>query len=166
MLTALLLLLSTTFSPDCMSASSRTQLSVGMSETLGPFGGFNITKSRFAGRSEFFVVAGSTAIIVGGAGAGWKYRFRDWGAVPYVSLTGSGVFFLPMSESNKAIPTYLFTTGSVGLELPLFQFQHTKVSGDLGLMSIFNVTKWEVFESPSDRPEIWPTFNLKFKGAQ
>ena len=166
MLTAFFILLSVTFSSESMAAPTQTQFSVGMSETLGPFGGFNIAKSRFAGRSEFFVVAGSTAIIVGGAGAGWKYRFRSWGAVPYISLTGSGVFFLPMSESNKAIPTYLFATGSAGLELPLFQFQQTKVLGDFGLMSIFNVTDWEVFESTSDRPEIWPTFNLKFKGAQ
>jgi hypothetical protein len=167
MLTAFFMLLSVTLSSECMAASTQTQVSLGMSETMGPFGAFNISKSRFTGRSELFVVAGSTAIIFGGVGAGWKYRFRSWGAVPYISATGSGIYMLPaMCQSCDTVPTYLFAVGAVGLELPLFQLQQTKVSGDLGVMSIFNVTNWEMSDSPSDRPGIWPAFNLKFKRAQ
>lgn len=173
MITTLLLCLSTSFASEDVALSTAStssedpytvQHSLGLSETMGPFGMYNVSISRGGGLNEFYVVAGTTAIIFGGVGAGWKVRFRDYGLTPYASVTGSAIYVLPaMCTTCTTIPVHLFAIGTVGVELPLFQLRYSAVSVDFGVMSMFNVVEWERFDSPSDRPAIWPAFNLKLK---
>ena len=172
MLTAFLMSLSVSFASEEVAVptssdgpSYKVQHSLGLSETMGPFGIYNYSRSRSFGLNEFYVVAGTSAIIFGGVGAGWKVRLRERGVTPYVTVTGSGIYMVPsMCQDCGPIRTHVFAIGSVGVELPLVQLRHSTLLADFGVMSIYNVSEWERFDSPSDIPAIWPAFNLKLRG--
>jgi hypothetical protein len=138
------------------------QHSLGMSEKLGPFGLYNATFSLKEESNEYFVVVGSTVIIFGGAGIGWKHIYLDKIISPYTCITAYGIYTLPAMCTNcTGIAMDAYISGSLGVELRLFKAKTYSSHVQIGVFSAYSLSDMSVFESPSDRPLIWPVINLK-----
>ena len=133
----------------------------GMSEKLGPFGILTRSAVFVRGANEFHVVGG-TSLFFGGVGSGWRFNLRQGRIVPFTNLTASAVYFLPVMCSTDNCRTVVkpFLIGSFCLDLVVFDGERFDLHLVPGVMSIFDIWSWEISESPSDRPAIWPVINL------
>ena len=53
------------------------------------------------------------------------------------------------------------TTLGFGADFPVLKTKKIALNLQTGIYTQFNISEMEVFESPSDQPEIWPTINIK-----
>lgn len=149
-----------TASSSGLPEADKMVTSVGMSEKMGPFGILTKSGVFVRGSNEYHLVAGTT-LVFGGVGAGWRHNFRQGRVVPFTNLTASAIYFLPMCSSGDCpIEIRPYVIGSVGLDVLIIDGERGNLHLVLGVMSMFDVVNWEVFESPSDRPAIWPVFNV------
>ncbi len=143
-----------------------SSISVGMSETLGIYGGVTVNLNRIGStsRDQYFMTLGTSLFFLGGAGLGWKHYFSSSRVAPYVSLAAFGTYALPMcgKSSGCALPLSANISGSLGLDLYLYKSNWLKLHLQIGVMTIYNMIDFEIFESPSDIPILWPVINLKF----
>ena len=135
--------------------------SVGMSEKMGPFGILSESMVFVRGSNETQLFAGTT-LFFGGVGAGWRHNFSQGRVVPFTNLSASAIYFLPVMCSSGDCPVEIkpFVIGTGAVDLVVFDGEKRNLHLVLGVMSMFDVVNWELFDSPSDRPAIWPVFNV------
>ena len=144
-----------------------SSVSIGMSETLGVFGMLNANydvKGRSNDSDHYFVTAGIFPIpFIGGAGFGWKHYFNASRISPFSSLAGFGTYVLPAmcSTDNCKTKFGLIVSASLGYDFYLIKSDRLNLHLQLGVLSQYDLINWELFESPSNIPEIWPVINLK-----
>ena len=135
--------------------------SVGMSEKMGPYGILSESMVFVRGANETQLFAGTT-LFVGGVGAGWRHNFRQGRVVPFTNLSASAIYFLPVMCGSGDCPIKIrpYVIGTAAVDLVVVDGEKQNLHLVLGVMSMFDVVNWELFESPSDRPAIWPVFNV------
>jgi hypothetical protein len=158
-----MLLFAALFASTVLAAGpSHNVYAVGMSEKMGPFGIFSGSRVIERGSEELHLVIGAFPVpIIGGMGAGWRHNFGEARAVPFTNLTASAIYTLPaMCTANCGIDIRPYVTGSAGIDVKLAEAQTMDFHLMVGVMSMFSVFEGAIFESPSDRPAIWPVLNL------
>ena len=138
-----------------------------MSE-LGAYGLLSVNynhESLSDNNNQYFTTFGVYLIpLLGGVGYTWKHYFNSSRISPFTSLTGFGAFALPvMCSKCDSIIGDLLVSGSIGVDYYVTKKDWINIHFQLGIMSQYSLTGGEVFESPSDIPEIWPVINIKFK---
>ena len=165
------LILSLLLSFSILSASppEPNMRSVGFtSETMGLWGMLNVnyTIDDWSSDSDhYYVTAGASLIpLMGGVGFAWKHYFNSSRAAPFFCMSTFGTYILPVMCQTDDCSTQLgiITSGSFGYDFHLIQSNKFNLHLQIGILSQYDLINLEVFESPSDRPEIWPVFNLKF----
>jgi len=153
---------------SCLPAKP-SSVSVGMSETMGVFGVINANydlqlEGWSSDSNHYFLTAGVFPIpFLGGAGFGWRHSFASSRVSPFSSLTGFGTYALPVMCSTGNCKTKLgvIASASLGYDFYLIKSERLNIHLQLGVLTQFDIVNMEFFESPSDKPEIWPVFNLK-----
>ncbi len=141
---------------------------VGVSEKLGVLGVFSAELAWRDESTEYFVVAGTSLFIIGGVGVGWKHHFFPEEVVsPYTCVTAYGVYILPaLCTHCSGIDMTAHVSGSAGVGIRIFEHAPHRLELQFGILSAFDLSAWEVFESPSDRPLLWPVANLHYTQAR
>ena len=137
--------------------------SFGLTEKMNVFGMYSLTVGLRDHSDQYFVVLGTTFIIFGGVGVGWKHNFSDSAVSPYTCVTAYGVYTLPaMCPNCGSIPkTRAYASGSAGLEFEIYKSRSRVSHIQLGVLTAYSFHDLAIFESPSDIPWIWPVVNLK-----
>ena len=131
---------------------------------MGVFGILNINYDISALTTEtnkFYLTAGVFPIpILGGIGLSYKKYYSSSRARPYVSTTLFANYVLGLC-ANCNIHTGLMGSLAAGYDLELIKTTKANLHLQLGILSQLDLISFKVFESPSDKPEIWPVINLK-----
>lgn len=144
---------------------------VGISESLGVFGliSMDFELSNISKENDvFYFSMGTFPIpIFGAAGFNYKKYFNTFEIdpisntyfKPYVSTT---IFFsYIMGPSDSPAKTYNMATFGFGADFSIIKINTTSINIQTGLFTQYNFSETEIFESPSDQPEIWPAINIK-----
>ena len=147
---------------------------LGNSESLGAFGlvslDFKISNLSTESDIFYFTIGSFPLPIFGGTGLTYKKYFNnikidpvtDAYFKPYVSTTLFSYYALAFaSSSNSSVVNGLMTTLGFGADFPVLKTKKIALNLQTGIYTQFNISEMEVFESPSDQPEIWPTINIK-----
>ena len=166
------LLLIVIFSLSFLSAGSdaeKMSVSVGITETMGIFGMINLNYNIDSWSNEtnrYFITTGVFPIpFIGGAGIGWKRYFNSSRFSPYVSATALGTYVLGFCQTDNCDSSAklgAIISTSLGCDMQLIKSNKFNLHLQVGVLSQYNLTNLEVFESPSDEPGLWPVFNFKF----
>ena len=141
----------------------------GMSESLGIFGIYNVDYKIEKFSNNLYLTYGFFVFpIFGGAGLTYKKYITNAKPDPkskrsanlYLTSTIFKYYALALHGDNIASGT-IGTIGA-GLDLLLFQRKKNKIHIQAGFISQYNFTEKDFFESPSDKPAIWPSLNIKF----
>jgi hypothetical protein len=78
------------------------------------------------------------------------------------SLTASAIYTLPVmcSGDNCGIDIRPFVMAAACVDLTVIDGKRLGLHFTPGIMSTYSVFDGGIFESPSDRPAIWPVINL------
>tara|TARA_B110000037_G_C16999585_1_gene456592 strand:+ start:527 stop:1021 length:495 start_codon:yes stop_codon:yes gene_type:complete len=142
-----------------------TDLSFGISDSFGVLGFVSGKLKDPEQFGDFFFTAGSS-LFFGGAGVGYQHSFGQGHLAPYATTTALVGYTLPMMCSVEPcrIRFMPMVSGSGGIELRSLREEQTNFRLQIGLWSAFDFSSMSVFESPSDRPLIWPVINLVWSG--
>ena len=144
---------------------------LGISESLGVFGliSMDIELTTLSKENEFFYFTiGSFPLpIFGGAGITYKRYYNSYGIdplskiyiQPYVSTTLFSSYMLGPSDSPAK--TFNMATIGFGADFFVIKINSTSINIQTGIFTQYNFSERELFESPSDKPEIWPAINIK-----
>ena len=153
----------------CVSSlgAKPSSLVIGMSEKMGLFGMINasydlpgLSKDQY----KFSVEIGSI-MIAGGAGISWKRYFNSSRITPFSSASVTGTYILSWCQTDNCdnpAQLGLMLTGALGYDFYLIKSDRMNIHLQLGVLSQYDFINKGIFESPSDKPEIWPVINLKF----
>jgi hypothetical protein len=148
--------------------ATESRHSVGMTESLGVMGMYSYKLSDEDQFGGAFLTVGTTFLLFGGAGAGYTHRFGDGHLAPFVTSTGLVTYTLPMmcTGSNCATRYRPMLSGSGGLELRTLRQGRSNFHLKAGVWFAIDPTDNSVFESPSDKPSIWPMLNLAWSSER
>ena len=137
--------------------SSITEYSIGISDKLGYIGLLNKSWITEKESGESFWVAGGIG-FAGAYGYGHKHYFLKDSFSTYFSLTGFGYYVLGIGVgiSGAVIATF-------GSELSLLEWKDKELILQLGILSMFDVIRWENMTLGADNGpgEVMPSFSLK-----
>ena len=146
-------------------------VSFGMHESLGIFGliainsEINIEKWDKK-KNHLYLVGGVMGIpIIGGSGITWKRYFNSSRLSPFSTLSILGIYLLPICQTcgdNCKVKTDLLVSSSLGLDLNIIKLKKSNLNIQFGVLSMYSIGNKETFDSPSDKPSIWPIINFKF----
>jgi hypothetical protein len=147
--------------------ATEIQFSLGLSDSFGVLGLGSVKLTDPERFGDFFFTAGTTLIFLGGAGVGYQHSFGQGHLAPYATTTALVGYTLPMMCSVEPcrIRFMPMVSGSGGIELRSLREEQTNFRLQIGLWSAFDFSSLSVFESPSDRPLIWPVINLGWSGS-
>jgi len=150
-------------------------IKLGNSESLGIFGiasmDFDLTNFSKDNDYFYFTLGIFPIPIFGGAGLTYKKYFNSFEInpisntyfKPYVSTTLFSYYVLGFSASSDSpIKNGLMTTLGFGADFSVLKTKNIAINLQAGVYSQFDFLEMELFESPSDQPEFWPTINIKF----
>ena len=150
-------------------------LKLGIPESLGVFGlisaDFEISNISKENDVFYFTLGVFPLPIFGGAGLTYKKYFNSFEIdpisntyfKPYVSTTLFSYYVLGFSaSSDSSIKNGLMTTLGFGADFSVLKTKNIAINLQAGVYSQFDLLEMELFESPSDQPEFWPTINIKF----
>tara|TARA_Y100001970_G_scaffold243525_1_gene308880 strand:+ start:2336 stop:2836 length:501 start_codon:yes stop_codon:yes gene_type:complete len=138
--------------------------SLGLSETMGIFGVLSNSKN-IHGFDDLYLVKGVFPIpILGGIGLSLKNYYSSSRSKPFTALTMLGTYTLGLCGTDNCDPLKMgiMLSWSLGYDFHLIKSQKINMHLKLGILSQFDLIQMKVFESPSDKPEIWPIVNLSF----
>mgnify|MGYP001245388449 CR=1 FL=1 len=146
-----------------------SSLVIGMSETMGIFGMINANyyiDEWSDSKNHYFITVGTFPIpLMGGAGIGWKRYFNSSRITPFTSATMSGTYILGWCQTDNcdnAAKLGIILTGALGYDFHFIQSNRLNMHLQLGVLSQYDLANQGFFESPSDKPSIWPAINIKF----
>ena len=137
---------------------------IGMSETMGIFGMIGNSKN-INGFDDLYLVKGVFPIpLLGGIGLSLKNYYSSSRTKPFTALTMLGTYTLGFCGTDNCDPLKMgaMLSWSLGYDFHLIKSQKINMHLKLGILSQFDLVQMKVFESPSDKPEIWPILNLSF----
>ena len=138
-----------------------SEYSIGLNDKLGYFGFLSYSSTKKINeKRESYYVAGTTFILVGSAGYGQKYYFHRGKRVStYCSLTGSAYYVLAIGALASAN-----ITGSLGLELTLFEGKKSRLISHFGFISMLDpVRRQSLVVAGEGGPSfLMPSLNIKF----
>ncbi|MDP6935334.1 MAG: hypothetical protein QGG40_20610, partial [Myxococcota bacterium] len=139
-----------------------SQLSFGMSDSLGVYGVGSLTFPIDQVHEDLFIVVGSTLFVLGGGGIGWQHYFSEGPISPFATVTGFAAYTLPMMCVTDDCSIYVapFLGAAGGVEFRTQRPDTTNFHLQLGVYSSYDLREGEVLESPSDKPLIWPLLNV------
>jgi len=144
---------------------------VGISESLGVFGliSMDFKLSNISNENDvFYFTMGTLPLpIFGGAGFTYKKYFNIFEIdpisntfiKPYISTTIFSSYI--MGPSDSPAKTYIMGTLGFGADFSIIKINTTSINIQTGVFTQYNFSEGEIFESPSDQPEIWPAINIK-----
>ena len=139
--------------------------SIGISESMGIFGMIS-RENKFSNDSDFFMTRGVFLIpFMGGWGVGWKHYFSSSKVKPYAALSMFATYSIGWCQTDNCdAPVKLgaMLSASVGYDFLVIKSEKFNLHMQLGVLSQLDLVEMKVFESSSDKPEIWPVVNLKF----
>ena len=159
------------FSSLSLLMAKPSSLSVGMHESLGFFGfisqNHEISIERWEnGKNHLYLVGGFFILpFTGGTGISWKHYFNSSKVSPFSTLSMFGIYVIPFCQAEGAdcdIGTDMLLSSSLGLDLDLIELKRLDLNVQFGVLSMYSMGKNEIYESPSDKPSIWPIMNIKF----
>ena len=146
-----------------------SSLVIGMSETMGMFGMINLNydiDKWSDSKNHYFITAGVFPIpLFGGAGIAWKRYFNSSRITPFTSASVTGTYILSWCQTDNCdnpAQLGLMLTGALGYDFYLIKSDKINIHLQLGVLSQYDFINKGIFESPSDKPGIWPVINLKF----
>ena len=142
---------------------------VGMSETMGLFGMINANYDidKWSNeRNHYVITVGVFPIpILGGIGIAWKRHFKSSRITPFTSASVSRTYMLGWCQTDNcdnSAELGIMLTGALGYNFHFIQSNRLNMHLQLGVLSQYDLANQDFFESPSDKPSIWPVINLKF----
>ena len=118
----------------------------------------------------YFTIGSFPIPIFGGTGLTYKKYFNNFeidpiskiNFKPYVSTTLLSYYSLGFSSSSDSdIKNGIMTTLGFGTDFSILKTKKLLLNLQTGIYTQFNLSEMELFESPSDQPEIWPAINIK-----
>ena len=137
--------------------------SIGMSETMGPYGFYNVNY-YLDDLEPFFVTAGAFVIpSVGGVGVGWKRNYTKSRFSMFTSASAIGLIILSsLCSTDNCGPKFdILLSASTGLDIHAFKWNNSDLYFQFGLITQYSIFGQVIDESPSDIPNIWPVINIK-----
>ena len=137
--------------------------SIGMSETMGIYGFFNVNY-YLEDLNPFFITAGTFAIpTIGGIGLGWKHNYGKSRFSIFTSASTVGIYILPVlcSTNNCGIKFDMLLSASTGIDINAIKGKNLDLHFQFGIITQYSIFGKVIDESPSDIPNIWPVINLK-----
>ena len=154
----ILILLLTTF---LLSFPTPDNYSIGMSETMGLYGVFNVNY-YLEDLKPFFITAGTFAIpTIGGVGLAWKHNYSQSRFSMFTSASTVGIYILPALCNNCSTKFDLLLSASVGANIHAIKHKNFDLHFQFGIIKQYSVFGQVIDESPSDIPDIWPVINMK-----
>ena len=139
-----------------------------MSESLGFFGMINanyIIDNWSNELNHYSITAGGFLIpVIGGFGLNYKRYYNTSKMSPFISLTVFSAYALPVmcaTDNCKPITLIPYLSGSLGIDFNVIKIRQRNIHIQIGIMSLYSIIEGEIFESPSDKPTIWPVANIK-----
>jgi len=154
------ILLLTTF---LLSFPKPDNYSIGMSETMGIYGFFNVNY-YLEDLEPFFITAGTFAIpTIGGLGLGWKHNYSQSIFSMFTSASTVGIYILPaLCSTDNCGPKFdMLLSASAGLDIHAMKRKNFNLYFQFGIITQYSVFGEAIDESPSDIPNIWPVINIK-----
>ena len=145
------------------SLSNPDNFSVGISETMGIYGFFNVNY-YLEDWEPFFITAGTFAIpTIGGLGLGWKHNYNKSRFSLFTSASTMGIYILPAlcSTNNCGTRFDMLLSASTGIDIHAIKSEYFDLILQIGIIGQYSVFDQVVDESPSDIPYIWPLINIK-----
>ena len=137
---------------------SRYSQSVGMSESLGEYGGFNF---KININNNIFAIGG-TSLFIGGAGIGFKYPFNQSRISPFITSSVFTTYTIPLLCENCDELIYNnFATTAMGLDILTIQTQKKEYHIQIGILAYIYSKSINRKKSPNDKPEPLPFMNIK-----
>jgi len=151
-----------------MADAAETRHSIGLSDSLGVMGVYSYKLSDPEKFGDAFLTVGTTFLILGGGGVGYQKHFGDGHWAPYLTSTAMVWYALPAMCSVSPCSTKYtpILSGSGGLELRTLREGRTNFHLQAGIWSGLDLSSWGVFESPSDKPSIWPVINVAWSSSR
>ena len=137
--------------------------SIGMSETMGIYGFFNVNY-YLEDLKPFFITAGTFAIpTIGGLGLGWKHNYTQSRFSIFISASTVGIYILPAlcSTDNCDTKFDMLLSASGGIDINALKRKNFDLHFQFGIITQFSIFEQTINESPSDIPNIWPVINIK-----
>ena len=137
--------------------------SIGMSETMGIYGFYNVNYSLDK-LKPFFITAGTFVIpTIGGLGLGWKRNYSESRFSLFTSASAVGIYIFPLlcSTDNCHDKFDLLLSASTGLDIHVIKKKDFELYLQFGLITQYSLFGNTIDESPSNIPSLWPIINIK-----
>ena len=145
------------------SLSNPDNFSVGVSETMGIYGFFNVNY-YLEDWEPFFITAGTFAIpTIGGVGLGWKHNYNKSRFSLFTSVSTMGIYILPAlcSTNNCGTRFDMLLSASTGIDIHAIKAKSFDLILQIGIITQYSIFDQAIDESPSDIPYMWPLINIK-----
>ena len=140
-----------------------SEYSLGLSDKLGLYGLLTKTWIYENNKSDYYLFAGTSMIIIGGAGAGYKYYLYKGDFSPYINISGFSFYVLSMSENGEVGGSNFNISASIGTDITAIDWKDNAIKLHFGIITMYNIeNKESLVLSASNGPQhIMPTFNIK-----
>ena len=136
---------------------------MGLSDKLGFYGALTKTWIYEKDQFDYYFFAGTSMLITGGAGVGYKYYFSKGDFSPYINISGFSYYIASMSEKSDVGGSDLNLSASIGADLTAIDWKDNAIKLHFGIITMYDIQNKEslVLSATNGPPDIMPTFNIK-----